>query len=188
MAVFYSDNPTLSLATAIYTDAALTTKAADGYYSDQTISRRQDGGFLLAAEACANCSANPATSTLTFSAYDGGTYPGAKFYFMLSNPLVTNDITIENAQIDAFDSTDCLSFTTATDFLAAPLVLLAGTNNANGLGGGLDCALTGVVRYKRFNSLTVNGTSVFNGSIIDIGGCLVTIVINSTTCETLSCN
>jgi hypothetical protein len=185
MAIFYSDNPTLSLATAIYVNAALTIKAPDGYYSDQTISRRQLGGILQPAEACANC-VNPDESTLIFTSYDGGF--GSVFYFNLSDPI-TSDITIENATIDAFDSTDCSLFSppTATDFLASPVLLASGTTSANGAGGGINCGFTGVVRYKRTNSLTINGTSVSNGSVINIGGVLVTIVIDSTTCETLTC-
>jgi len=186
MAIFYSDNPTLSLATAIYTDAALTIKAPDGYYSDQTISRRQDGGILLAAEACANCSANPATSTLTFESYNAGLGSLSKFYFFLTNPLVTDAIVIEGAQVSAYTSTNCSTIEAASDFLPVAITIPAGVNNGNGSGSGMACESTGLVSYKKFNSITVNGTSVFNGSVIDIGGCLVTIVIN-TACESLEC-
>ena len=36
---YYLDGPSLASATAVYTDAALTTKASDGFYSNETIVR-----------------------------------------------------------------------------------------------------------------------------------------------------
>ena len=61
---YYSDSPLLSTATSIYQDVNLTIYAPDGYYSDQTISRYQQTGILLPAEACANCDTPVGTSRL----------------------------------------------------------------------------------------------------------------------------
>jgi len=50
---YYLNAGTLAAATAVYTDAALTTKAPDQWYSNGQISRQQVSGVLGAAQACA---------------------------------------------------------------------------------------------------------------------------------------
>tara|TARA_Y100000004_G_C8866674_1_gene391430 strand:+ start:62 stop:241 length:180 start_codon:yes stop_codon:yes gene_type:complete len=52
---YYLDGPTLATATAVYTDAATTTPAADGWYSDGTISREQTSGLLGIVQTCPTC-------------------------------------------------------------------------------------------------------------------------------------
>lgn len=54
-AIFYMDAATLSLATAVYDNAALTIASADGWYSDGTIVRQQVNGVLLAQAPCPSC-------------------------------------------------------------------------------------------------------------------------------------
>ena len=53
---YYIDTSLFSTATAVWTDAALTTKAADGWYQDPTensnIYRQQTGGTLGASANC----------------------------------------------------------------------------------------------------------------------------------------
>lgn len=53
---FYLDAPSLSTATVVYSNAALTTVAANGYYSDGSIMRQQLSGVLLPAVICPSCS------------------------------------------------------------------------------------------------------------------------------------
>jgi len=53
---YYFDGLSFATAIALFTDQALTIKAADGYYSLGTISRRQVNGLLQAGVNCANCS------------------------------------------------------------------------------------------------------------------------------------
>ena len=52
---YYIDGTTLSTATAVYTDAALTTCAPDGFYSDGYVSREQVSCVLQTAQACPDC-------------------------------------------------------------------------------------------------------------------------------------
>lgn len=52
---YYLDAPSLGSASIIYSDAALTTVAADGYYSDGVISRQQVDGVLLPQQTCPSC-------------------------------------------------------------------------------------------------------------------------------------
>ena len=187
MAIYYSDNPLLSLATAMYTDASLTTKAADAYYSDGTIYRRQVGGMLQAAvTACDNCSQNPLTSVLTFTQYQGGNYPNSKFTFTLSNKIPLNDIIIDSPGITTYSNTCTTPIENDTLFDA--ITLLKGTYTVSGKGEGIACSsIPGSKKYKKASYLTVNGVQKFHGETIDIGGTLVTININSTLCNSLNC-
>lgn len=52
---FYLDAPSLSQATGVYYDAALTICAPDGYYSDGTIARYLSGCVLGFVEQCPSC-------------------------------------------------------------------------------------------------------------------------------------
>jgi hypothetical protein len=52
---YYLNAPSLSAATAIFTDAALTICAADGYYSDGTVVRQLSGCVLVTNVACPSC-------------------------------------------------------------------------------------------------------------------------------------
>ena len=60
-ATFYIDTASFSTATAVFTNASLTTKAADGYYSDESIVRQQVNGILEPAVNCGNCASPPPT-------------------------------------------------------------------------------------------------------------------------------
>ena len=62
-ATFYIDTASFSTATAVFSDASLTTKAADGYYSNQSIVRQQVNGILEPAETCTNCGSPTPTPT-----------------------------------------------------------------------------------------------------------------------------
>ena len=52
---YYIDGPTLASATAVFTDAAMTTPAPDGWYADGTSVREQIGGFLGIVQTCPSC-------------------------------------------------------------------------------------------------------------------------------------
>jgi hypothetical protein len=52
---FYLNGPSLASATAVYTNASLTTLAPNGYYSDGTIVRQQASGSLLPQSTCPSC-------------------------------------------------------------------------------------------------------------------------------------
>jgi hypothetical protein len=53
--MYYINGPTLSSSTAIFTDAAMTTCAPDGYYADGPIVRQQVDCVLLPAQECPLC-------------------------------------------------------------------------------------------------------------------------------------
>ena len=62
MPTYYLDGPSLAQATAVYTDSALMTCAADGVYSDGTITRVQTGCVLGSAKFCPSCGEGCGTS------------------------------------------------------------------------------------------------------------------------------
>jgi hypothetical protein len=55
LGTYYFDGLSFAQATAVYTDAALTTLAADGYYSQSSLVRQQLNGVLLNATDCSTC-------------------------------------------------------------------------------------------------------------------------------------
>jgi hypothetical protein len=70
---FYLDAPSLSTATVVYSNAALTTVAANGHYSDGSIVREQVSGVLLPPVICPAC-AIPCGSTINLSGTQGVYY------------------------------------------------------------------------------------------------------------------
>jgi hypothetical protein len=52
---YYLNGPDLASSTAVYYDAAMTICAADGYYSDGSITRQQVSCSLLSVVPCASC-------------------------------------------------------------------------------------------------------------------------------------
>ena len=67
---FYLDAPSLSTATVIYSNSALTTVAANGFYSDGSIVREQVSGALLPPVICPACSV-PCGGTISASGAQG---------------------------------------------------------------------------------------------------------------------
>lgn len=61
---YYLNGPSLGSSTAVFLDAALTTLAPDGFYSDGVNSREQVGGVLLPQQICQSC-ATPCGSSIT---------------------------------------------------------------------------------------------------------------------------
>ena len=87
---YYLNGPSLSTATKVFTDVALTICAPDGYYSDGTISRQQVSCLLLPQQTCSDCVAGCSDSInatasgvglykLTFST--GGALGALRIYF-----------------------------------------------------------------------------------------------------------
>ena len=73
---FYLDAPSLSTATVVYSNAALTTVAANGFYSEGSIVRQQISGVLLPQQACPAC-AVPCGVTISESGAQGIYYLNA---------------------------------------------------------------------------------------------------------------
>jgi hypothetical protein len=66
---YYIDGPSLATATAVYTNAALSICAADGVYSDGTITRIQTSCVLGSAKFCPSCGSDCSSD---FNGYEVG--------------------------------------------------------------------------------------------------------------------
>jgi hypothetical protein len=137
------------------------------------------GLTLIAVDRQYFVAGDPATSTLTFSSYNGGV-----FYFTLSDPIPSTNINIRFAGVTGYTLDNC-NFTNEQDDLTSNiLTITAGdySGNANG-NSTMGCSNT---NYRRGNTFSVNGNLVYNGSVITIGGTQVTISI-PLTCEYYAC-
>jgi hypothetical protein len=70
LGTFFLDGPTLETSTTVFTDATLTTAAADGWYSDGVNYRQQINGILGPVVACPSC-VTPCGSSLNFNGATG---------------------------------------------------------------------------------------------------------------------
>ena len=112
---YYYSSANFASATALYIDAALSTFAPDGWYSDESIYRQQASGVLFAEATCPNC-ASPApvptpivydyrvytecagSGTEVFRIVSGGTFPATVEYNSVcyGNPQATGLTSIIN--------------------------------------------------------------------------------------------
>lgn len=67
---YYLNAASLALASAVYTDAALTTLAPNGFYSDSSIVREQVSGVLQAQSSCPGCGVEVSLCFSTVSVAD----------------------------------------------------------------------------------------------------------------------
>ena len=180
----FIDAPTLSEATAVYTDAALTTLATDGYYSDQNITRQQVNGLLGSAISCPDCSGStpsPVTTytvtqnvtnnivgtlntdyILTGSGYDGGNPAGP-----VSQSGPVNDpysFTINASPVSGKRFSSSSPFTATNPAGSIPV---GGATVTNTLGGTIEAIPTNPgVRYYRLNGCTDKDGSTPQGGFI----------------------
>ena len=69
LGTYYYSSVSFSTAVALYTDAALSVFAPDGWYSDESIYRQQASGILFASTTCPSCG-SPAPPVPTPVTYD----------------------------------------------------------------------------------------------------------------------
>lgn len=67
---YYIDGTSFANAATVFTDAAMTTPAGNGYYSDGTIVRQQIGGLLQPASTCPDC-IQPCDTGISYSGGQG---------------------------------------------------------------------------------------------------------------------
>lgn len=181
----FIDAPTLSEATAVYTDAALTTLATDGYYSDQNITRQQLNGLLGSAISCPDCSGStpsPVTTytvtqnvtnnivgtlntdyILTGSGYDGGNPAGS-----VSQSGPVNDpysFTINASPVSGKRFSSSSPFTATNPAGSIPV---GGTTVTNTLEGTVEAIPTnpGIIYYRLNGCADRDGSQPQGGFII----------------------
>jgi hypothetical protein len=143
---FYINAPTLSAATAIFTDAEMTTCAPDGYYADGPIVRQQVDCVLLPAQECPFCGVSCDYS------FDGPVNKGV-YYFSVNLGTTTGPIGIRFDPQDSpngievtFDST---VYNTVVSPLFGPLSAPAGLPVFIGLDTE-DCGIVGTHTLEEF--------------------------------------
>jgi len=102
---FYLDAPSLSTATVVYSNAALTTVAANGYYSDGSISRQQVSGVLLPPVICPSC-AIPCGGTISASGNQGIYYLNTDLGSSLGAVVIRfNPLSVPDGILAVYNST-----------------------------------------------------------------------------------
>ena len=119
---------------------------------------------------------DPATANLTYTSYSAGA-----FTFTLSSLIYSTSIGISGASVSGFPNITCTLPVVESDSTASTVTINPGSIRAIQPGSTPMTAST--LRYKRVNSIRVNGIIRTNGQTVTVGGTLVTIVIDSTTCE-----
>ena len=92
---YYFNGPTLAQATAVFTDAGLTTLAADGWYSDGVTTRQQVGGVLGVELVCPSCTLP--CSTLVANTATHAVAPAGPNY--MGKYLTTSDVGEETGAV-----------------------------------------------------------------------------------------
>jgi len=162
---FYIDGASFSNSTSVYTDAALTVCAADGFYSDGIISRELVGCILLPSQICPNCavSCDVTISTLVGPALfridvNEGTYSTGAVIITFNPNNVPDGINV------VYDSV-------TYNKLSSPVDGLHASTNPNGLtyvgNTAFDCGISGST-YPLSEYIYTNGAFVASGNIVSV--------------------
>jgi hypothetical protein len=112
---YYLNAPSLGSATAVFTNAALTVCAADGFYSDGVISREQVSCVLLPQQSCPSCSI-PCDETVSLDGDQGVYYLNVDLGATTGAVIIQfNPSTIPNGIIALFDSVTYNGLSSPTD-------------------------------------------------------------------------
>lgn len=151
---YYLDAPSLSSATVVYSNAALTTVAANGFYSDGSIVREQVSGVLLPQQICPAC-AIPCGGTISASGTQG------IYYLNTDLGTATGAVVIEFDPLSVPDGIVAVYDSTIYNGVSSPNYgWLQGTAGlATYIGTtGADCGIVAGSPYT-LNEFQYNGTS-----------------------------
>lgn len=176
MAIYYSGKPTLSESTKLYTDAALTIQATDGYYSRDGIVRYQNSGGLQTEAACSSCIDLPYT-VLSLTEYSVGS-SSSLFEFRLSNALPF-DVDVQNAIVDIYATLSYCNLDGVPDYqdTCVSHIIAASTSGIQTENGSTPppCSTVQGFYYKMNNpiNIIIGGNAynnLSNGDILTVGG------------------
>ena len=136
------------------------------------------GETLLQKDTQYFVAGDPETSTLYFLGYSND-----YFYFQLSEAIPSTNVTISYASVIGYSGGSC-NVNSEDDQLSTNLLITSGSTTGNQTGSyGMGC---GTSNYRRGSYMVVNGQSVYNGSVITVGGTQLAIVIDNN-CEYYAC-
>ena len=139
---YYFNGTSFAQATAIYTNAGLTTLAPDGYYSNSGIVRRQLNGILLNAQTCNTCATpcgsgvsaqNSNTNGIFVASVDLANSTGASVFYGYFGTTVPDGVrlTYNSVTLNRFTCNGNHNTVVLTDG-AGTTVDYAGIGNASG--------------------------------------------------------
>lgn len=155
---YYLNGPSLASATAVFSNAALTTLAPNGFYSDGVISRQQISGALLPQQSCPSC-ATPCGETVNASGGQG-------IYLLdLETGTTVADVGAVIVRFDPYGVPDGVRGTLGASVynkLVSPVDGLHQSSNAGALTyvgqTGADCGISGTT-YPALTEFIYNGTT-----------------------------
>lgn len=155
---YYLNAPSLASATAVFSNAGLTTLAADGFYSDGVISREQVGGVLLPQQSCPTC-ATPCGSTINASGGQG-------IYLLdLDTGSTSGDIGAVIVRFDPYGVPDGIRGTLGANVYNKLVSSVDGLHESSNAGhltyvgqAAADCGISGTT-YPALLEYSYNGTS-----------------------------
>ena len=155
---YYLNAPSLGSATAVFSNAALTTLAANGFYSDGVISREQVSGVLLPQQNCPTC-ATPCGESINASGGQG-------IYLLdLETGTTVTDVGAVIVRFDPIGVPDGIRATLGANVynkLTSPVDGFHQSSNAGALTyvgqTGADCGISGTT-YPALTEFNYNGTT-----------------------------
>ena len=155
---YYLNAPSLGSATAVFSNAALTTLAADGFYSDGVISREQVSGVLLPQQTCPSC-ATPCGETINASGGQG------IYLLNLETGSTVGDVGAVIVRFDPYGVPDGIRGTLGATVYNKLTSLVDGLHQSSNAGAltyigqtGADCGISGTT-YPALIEYLYNGTS-----------------------------
>lgn len=154
---YYLNAPSLGSATAVFSNAALTTLAADGFYSDGVISREQVSGVLLPQQTCPSC-ATPCGETINASGGQG-------IYLLdLETGTTVGDVGAVIVRFDPFGVPDGIRGTLGANVYNKLVSPVDGLHQSSNVGAltyvgqtSADCGISGTT-YPALTEFIYNGT------------------------------
>lgn len=155
---YYLNAPSLGSATAVFSNAALTTLAADGFYSDGVISREQVSGVLLPQQTCPSC-ATPCGETINASGGQG-------IYLLdLETGTTGGDVGAVIVRFEPYGVPDGIRGTLGANVYNKLVSSVDGLHQSSNAGSftyvgqtGGDCGISGTT-YPALAEFTYNGTT-----------------------------
>lgn len=155
---YYLNAPSLGSATAVFTNAALSVCAADGFYSDGVIVREQVDCVLLPQQTCPSC-ATPCGETINASGGQG-------IYLLdLETGTTVSDVGAVIVRFNPYTVPDGIRATLGSNVynkLTSPVDGLHQSSNAGALTFigqvSSDCGISGTT-YPSLTEFTYNGTT-----------------------------
>jgi hypothetical protein len=155
---YYLNAPSLASATSVFSNAGLTTLAADGFYSDGVISREQVSGVLLPQQTCPSC-ATPCGETVDASGGQG-------IYLLdLETGTTVGDVGAVIVRFEPYGVPDGIRGTLGANVYNKLVSSVDGLHQSSNAGSftyvgqtGGDCGISGTT-YPALAEFTYNGTT-----------------------------